>query len=238
MGKPRGSWIVTALYVLKKWSWSLMIFYRTLLLYIALVGPKYHSNVTWLLAKYVASTRLLKVDGCHGVGRSRQKVGLHLSWGEVLPVLPPSPPEWMHFSQRHVCMPSCKHSFCIFHESGSCVVKGLYLSNIRFAFVIAMGGLCLLAEGLQNHPRQWRNYATNILIWNITAAFRPFFLTAIKKSVLWCIKEGTRSVLVIPDESWVVIWGPSHDSLPSELWRTSLHDWVPHYEQKISWGCF
>ena len=91
---------------------------------------------------------------------------------------------------------------------------------------------------LQNHPRQWRNYATDILIWNITAAFLPFFQTAIRKSVLWCIKEGTRSVLVIPDESWVVIWGPSHDSLPSELWRTSLHDWVPHYEQKLSWGCF
>ena len=43
-------------------------------------------------------------------------------------------------------MPSCKHSFCIFHESGSCVVKGLYLSNIRFAFVIAMACLGLLAE--------------------------------------------------------------------------------------------
>ena len=107
------------------------------------VGPRYYI----IIGGKIASTRLLKVDGCHGVGRSRQKVGLHLSWGEVLPVLPPSPPEWMHFSQRHVCMPSCEHSFCIFHESGSCVVKGLYLSNIRFAFVIAMAGLYLLAEG-------------------------------------------------------------------------------------------
>ena len=104
----------------------------------------------------------------------------------------------------------CNLCFCIFHEATSCVVKGLYLLNIRFAFIIL--------------PSWARRFKSEKIIFFGPKGKTLFLLKLHKQALEWvgkvsqyfcetwvriysCVFEASyalgraRSVLVIPDES-------------------------------------
>ena len=107
----------------------------------------------------------------------------------------------------------CNLCFCIFHEATSCVVKGLYLLNIRFAFIIL--------------PSWARRFKSEKIIFFGPKGKTLFLLKLHKQALEWvgkvsqyfcetwvriysCVFEASYalgregSVLVIPDESRVV----------------------------------
>ena len=119
----------------------------------------------------------------------------------------------MHFSQRHVC--------CLY----ICLATSVFAYFIRAGLVCVAKGICLT---FAMHLSMLR-HATEV------SRQKPWFKNSkVPKAETFFLAEKERwasqasyaqgregSVLVIPDESRVVSWGPSDDSLVAELWLTA-----------------